>query len=180
MFDGDQSMSLSLYDACVPAFLQGLTPLGGLIDKASEHCAERSIDEAVLCGSSLAPDMWPFAKQVMSACQHSAGAVAGAMSGENGPDGTPGPRTFDALSQQVAAALESLNALTPSQLEAVEGGDVTFSFGERKMIFAVPDYLLSFAMPNFYFHMSMTYAVLRNQGLAIGKRDFLGKPRMKV
>ena len=172
-------MSLSLYESCVPAFLQALTPLGGLVEKARDHCADHGIDEAVLCGSSLAPDMWPFAKQVMSACQHSAGAVAAALSGETGPDMTPPPMTLDGLSQRVAAALESLNAVTSGQIDAAEGGDVTFSFGERKMIFTVPGYLLSFAMPNFYFHASMAYALLRSQGLAIGKRDFLGTPRMK-
>lgn len=173
-------MSLSLYDASVPAFLQVLTPLGGLVEKARMHCADKGIDEGVICGATLAPDMWPFAKQAMSACQHSAGAVSAALSGATGPDLTPAPMTFDGLAQRVAAALESLNAVTADQLNAVEDGEVTFSFGERKMLFTTTDYLLSFAMPNFYFHASMTYAVLRAQGAAIGKRDFLGAPRLKI
>ena len=172
-------MNLSLYDACVPSFIQVLTPVGGLVEKARAHCAEKGIDEAVLCGTSLAPDMWGFSKQVMSACQHSAGAVAAALSGESGPDLTPPPTSFADLAQRVAAALASLNAVTPEQLEAVAGGEVTFRFGERKMVFSVPDHFLSFSVPNFYFHAAMAYAVLRNQGLEVGKRDFLGTPRMK-
>lgn len=172
-------MALSLYDATVPSFIQGLTAVGGLVEKARAHCAEQGIDEGVLCGSSIAPDMWPFAKQVICACQHSAEAVAAVFVGHNGPDMAPGPMNFAELSQRVNTAVESLKAVTPEQLEAVAESDLMFQIGERQMPFTATGYLLSFAMPNFYFHSATAYAVLRNQGLAIGKRDILGAPRMK-
>ncbi len=172
-------MNLSLYDACVPAFVQGLTPMAGLIEKARAHCAAKGIDEAVLCSATLAPDMWPFAKQIMSACQHSAGAVAAAIAGETSPDMSPPPMNFTTLEQRIAAALESLKAVTPEQIDAVADGEVTFRFGERKMVFTVPDMFLTFALPNFYFHAATAYDVLRNQGLELGKRDYIGSARMK-
>lgn len=173
-------MNLSLYQATVPSFLQILGPSAGLIDKAREHCKARGAAEAELCDSRLAPDMWPFAKQVMAAIQHSAGAVAGVKKGETGPDLTPPPTSFDALSTAVAEAIAELKAVTPQEIDSIAANDTCFRFGERTMPFTVEDYLLSFALPNFYFHASMAYAVLRNQGVAIGKMDFLGSVRMKA
>ena len=172
-------MTLSLYEATVPAFIQGLTAVNGLVEKARVYCAEQGIDEGALCGTSLAPDMWPFAKQVICTCQHSAWAIEAAFSGENIPDMSPGPMNFAELGQHVSSALESLNALTPQRLETASQDLVIFRIGERQMPFTVTNYLLSFAMPNFYFHAAMAYGVLRNQGLKVGKRDFLGVPRMK-
>lgn len=173
-------MNLSLYQATVPSFLQILGPLAGLIDKAREHCKAQGGAEAELCDSRLAPDMWPFAKQVMATIQHSAGAVAGVRKGETGPDLTPPPTSFDALSAAVAEAIAELKAVAPQDIDSIAANDTCFRFGERTMPFTVKDYLLSFALPNFYFHASMAYAVLRNQGVAIGKMDFLGAVRMKA
>lgn len=172
-------MSLSLYDATVPAFIQGLTPVGALVEKARAHCAEKGIDEGALCSTGLAADMWPFAKQVICAVQHSALAIEAVFVGQSSPDMSPGPMNFAELTARVNAGLESLNAVTPQQLDAVAQSDMIFKIGERAMPFTATNYLLSFAMPNFYFHAAMAYAVLRNQGLEIGKRDFLGVPRMK-
>jgi hypothetical protein len=173
-------MTLSLYQATVPSFLQILGPITGLVEKAREHCMAQGGSEADLCDSRLAPDMWPFAKQVMATIQHSAGAIAGVKKGETGPDLTPPPTSFDALSAELADAIAALKAVTPEELNAIAGNDTAFVFGERRMPFTVEDYLLSFALPNFYFHASMAYAVLRNQGVAIGKMDWLGPIRLKV
>ncbi len=172
-------MTLSLYQATVPSFLQILGPLAGLVEKAREHCAAQGTAEAELCDSRLAADMWPFAKQVTAAIQHSAGAIAGVKKGETGPDLTPPPGNLDALSVALADAIAALKTVTPQELNAIARNGTAFVFGERRMPFTVEDYLLSFAVPNFYFHASMAYAVLRGQGVGIGKMDWLGAIRMK-
>ena len=167
-------MSLSLYEATVPAFLQTIIPIKGLISKAEQFCNEKGVAQDALCNTSLAPDMWPFAKQVTSVCQHSAGAIAAVMSGETGPDMQPAPTTFAGLIERLDQAIAALQAITPEQIEAVAGNDVCFRIGDRSLDFTARDYLTGFAMPNFYFHAAMAYAVLRNQGADVGKRDFLG------
>ncbi len=172
-------MTLSLYQATVPSFLQILGPVAGLVEKAREHCKAQEGNEAELCDSRLAADMWPFAKQVMATIQHSAGAIAGVKKGETGPDMTPAPTSLDALAAAVAEAIAALKAVTPEEVDSIAANDTAFVFGERRMPFTVEDYLLSFALPNFYFHASMAYAVLRGQGLSIGKMDWLGPIRLK-
>ncbi len=172
-------MPTSLYQATVPQFLQVLPAVAGLVEKARAHCAEKSLPDEALTDLRLAPDMWPFAKQIMAACQHSAGAVAGVQAGQTGPDLNPAPASFAALAAAVSDAITSLQAVTPDQIDSIADKETAFIFGERRMPFSVEDYLLSFAQPNFYFHASMAYALLRNQGLEVGKRDFMGTPRMK-
>lgn len=173
-------MTLSLYQATVPSFLQILGSVGGLVEKARAHCQAQGGSEADLCDSRLAPDMWPFAKQVMAVAAHSAGAIAGVKKGETGPDMTPPPTSFDALAAIVADAIAALKAVTPEEVNSIAANDTAFVFGDRRMPFTVEDYLLSFALPNFYFHASMAYAVLRNQGVGIGKGDWLGAIRLKA
>lgn len=172
-------MSVSLYEATISHYLQVLPPIAGLVEKAREHCEAKGLPAEALTDARLAPDMWNFAKQVCAVCQHSNGALAAARSGETGPDLTPPPLDFDALAARLAEAIEQLKAATPEELADLSGKDTCFRMGERVMPFTVQDYLLTFALPNFYFHASMAYAILRNQGLEVGKRDFLGAPRLK-
>lgn len=172
-------MTTPLYQASVASFLQILPALAGLVDKARAHCAAHGLPDEALTDARLAPDMWPFAKQLMAACQHSAGAVAGVRVGECGPDLTPPPLSFDALAAELAKAVAALKLAEPGELEAIAGDDTCFRYGETRMDYTVEDYLLSFALPNFYFHASMAYAVLRAKGVEIGKRDFLGAPRRR-
>ncbi len=172
-------MSISLYQASVPSFLQVLIPVGGLVEKARAHCADKGVPEEALLDQRLAEDMWPFAKQVAAACAHSFGAIEALRSGETGPDLSPPPGNFAVLAAKVSAAVVGLQAVTETEIAALEGGDVVFRFGERAMSFTARDFVLSFAMPNFYFHASMAYGVLRNQGVAVGKMDWLGQVRMK-
>ncbi|MFM5908092.1 MAG: DUF1993 family protein [Novosphingobium sp.] len=172
-------MTLSLHHATVPTFIQVLTPVLGLIAKARAHCTEMGLPDTALTEARLAPDMWPLGKQIMASCQHSAGAVLGVQADGCGPDLTPPPTSFDALEAAVAQALETLRAVTPADIDSIAGNDTCFRFGETRMDYTVEDYLLTFALPNFFFHVSMVYAVLRNQGLQIGKRDWLGAPRRK-
>jgi uncharacterized protein len=172
-------MPVSLYQATVPTFLQVLSPLGGLIDKAGAWCADKGLPDNALTEARLASAMWGFGKQVTTACLHAEAAAGGVQSGETGPDFSPAPEDLAALKARVNEVLGKLRAVQPADLDGIATRDHCFRFGERRMDFTVADYLLSFALPNFFFHASMAYAILRNQGLPIGKMDFLGAVRLK-
>jgi hypothetical protein len=172
-------MPVSLHTASVGTYLQILPSIAGLIDKAEAHCRENGLSDEALTGATLAADMWPLAKQITSALQHSAGTIAALKTGVIGPDFTPAPEDFATLRGRVADAISALQAVAPEDFEAMAGGDMRFEIGERRMEFTAEDFLLTFSLPNFYFHASTAYAILRGQGLKIGKMDFMGRPRMK-
>jgi hypothetical protein len=172
-------MPLSLYAATVPSFQQILGALSGLILKAEAHCKEKSLEPAELIQARLAPDMFPFAYQVKSTAVHSLGAIEGALKGVFSPDLSPPPDTFEGLKTRVAETLSGLAALDPVKVDALVGRDTRFSFRDNHMDFTAEDFLLSFSQPNFYFHATTAYDILRWKGLPIGKRDFTGKPRLK-
>ncbi len=173
-------MSLSLYTATVGSYLQILPSVAGLVDKAEAHCRDKGLADEAIAGASIAPDMWPFAKQITSVAHHSAGAIKSIHAGVFGPDLEPAPTDFAALRCRIADAIAMLQALDPAEIDAMADRDTCFQFKERRMDFTVSDFLLSFSLPNFYFHAAAAYSVLRNQGLAVGKTDFMGRPRMKV
>lgn len=173
-------MPFSLYHASVGAYLQILPSIAGLVTKAEAHCSEHGLPAEALTDASLAPDMWPFAKQVTSVSHHSVGAINGLRAGVFGPELTPAPLDFASLNEHVAGSIAMLKGIDPAEINAMEGRDMRFEFGERRMNFTAEDFLLTFSMPNFYFHSSAAYGVLRNQGLKVGKMDFLGRPRLKV
>lgn len=172
-------MPVSLYSATVGTFLQILPSVGRLVDKAEEHCRAQGLAPETLTEASLAPDMWPFAKQVMLSSYHSAGAIAGVRAGFFSPNLEPAPLDFQSLRQCVADALERLKAVDAAEVEGFIGRDMRFEFGARRMNFTAEDFLLTFSLPNFYFHATTAYDVLRNQGVAIGKMDFIGAVRLK-
>lgn len=172
-------MSSSLHAATIGAYLQILPQIARLIDKAEAHCQENGLPAAALTDARLAPDMWNFAKQVMVAVQHSAGAVQALRSGKTGPDMTDPPTEFAPLRRVVADAIALLEGVAPGEVDDAAARDILFEFASGRMEFLGEDYLLSFALPNFYFHATTAYAVLRNQGLSVGKRDFLGRTRVK-
>jgi len=172
-------MTLSLYAATVPSYRQILQAVAGLLSKAETHCAERGIGAPELIQARLAPDMLPFAFQVKSTAMHSAGAIAGVRKGVFSPDLSPPPDSFAALKAVVADALAALAALDAGEVDGFVGRALRFSFGERHMDFTAEDFLLSFAQPNFYFHATTAYDILRWKGLAIGKRDYIGRLRLK-
>lgn len=172
-------MTVSLHTATVGAFLQVLEPLSALLGKARAHCAEQGLPEIGLIQSRLADDMWPLDWQVRAAVLHSKAAIEALASGIATPDFSDPPADFAGLTAMVDGAIAALKAVDPAELEKMAANDVAFVIGERRLDFTGEDYLFSFAIPNFYFHTSMAYAILRNQGLAIGKRDFLGAVRTK-
>ncbi|MDE8653051.1 DUF1993 domain-containing protein [Novosphingobium album (ex Liu et al. 2023)] len=170
-------MAVSLHDAVVKGYLQGLERVGHLVDKAEAHCTEHGLDATTLTEARLAEDMWPFAKQVFECGHHSARAIAGVRAGEFNPELDPVPSDFAALRGEVAEALRIVSAVAPDELDAIAGREMLFRFRDFRQEYTVADFLLSFSLPNFYFHATTAYAILRARGLALGKRDYLGKTR---
>ena len=172
-------MSFSLHAATIPSYLQILANVARLVDKAEQWCQERALPPAELIQARLAPDMYPYAYQVKSAAFHSLGAIEGVRAGVFRPETAPPPDSFAGLRERIEQAMRGLDAVTPAELDGYLGRDVRFESGERRLEFTAENFLLSFSHPNFYFHATTAYDILRNQGVAIGKRDFLGKPRLK-
>lgn len=172
-------MSFSLYDAVVPTNLQMLGAIDALMGKAEAFCAEHGRAEADLIDARLAPDMLPLGFQVTSCVHHSIGGIEGVKAGNFSPDTAPWPTDFAGLRAQLQGAIASLNSIDREAFEALGDCDTQFTFGDMRLPFTGANFLLSFSQPNFFFHASTAYAILRVQGVKVGKGDFLGVPRMK-
>ena len=173
-------MSLSLYSAIIPSYRQTLGAVSGLLGKAQAFCAEKGMEASELIQARLAPDMLPFAYQVKSAAVHSLGAIEGVRKGVFSPDMTAPPETFAALEARIAETLAALERIRPEEVESFAGRDMRFEAGNRRLEFTAEDFLLSFSLPNFYFHAATAYDILRWKGMPIGKRDFVGRLRLKA
>jgi hypothetical protein len=173
-------MALSLYAATIPSYRQILGAVSGLLAKARAFCAEKGIEPPELIQARLAPDMLPFAYQVKSTAVHSLGAIEGVRRGVFSPDMTPPPETFAALETRITATISALEAIEPAEVESFIGRDMRFEYGGRSINFTAEDFLLSFSQPNFYFHAATAYDILRWKGVPIGKRDFIGRLRLKI
>jgi hypothetical protein len=172
-------MAFSLYAATVPSYRQILDAVSGLLRTAEDFCAEKGIAPRDIIQARLADDMQPFAYQVKSTAVHSIGAIEGVRRGVFSPDVTPPPESFAALKARIAESIAALEAIEAAEVDAFVGRDMRFVFGDRHLDFTAENFLLSFSQPNFYFHASTTYDILRWKGVPIGKRDFLGKTRRK-
>ena len=173
-------MPISLYDAVVPGYSQAISAMLGLFGKAEAFLAERGLPEEEIAQARLAPDMLPMGYQVKSVANHSLGAIEGLRAGVFSPGRDPGPQTLAeqrALLEQTHSALAQVDA---AELDAMVGRDMRFEMGEMRMPFDAEHFLLSFSVPNFYFHATTAYALLRMKGVPIGKRDFLGRPRVRM
>lgn len=173
-------MGISLYAATIPGYCQILESVVGLLDKGAAHCSERGIAPGEIIQARLAPDMFPFAYQVTSTVAHSIGAIEGVRKGVFSPDLAPPPEDFAALRARVTGALTALKALHTDELESFVGRDMRFEFRDLRFDFTAENFLLSFSQPNFFFHATTAYDILRWQGVAVGKRDFLGRMRLKA
>jgi uncharacterized protein len=173
-------MAISLYDVSVASYLQILGGVSGFLERGLSHCEENGIDPVELVQTRLYPDMLPFSFQIQSVSHHSLGAIEGVMKGVFAP---PGPRpepSYKDLQTWVADTQAALEKLTPAEVDAFAGRDVVFQAGERRLPFTAEDFLLSFSLPNFYFHATTAYDILRSKGVPLGKRDFTGRPRLKA
>lgn len=172
---------MTLYDAFVPNCLQLLGSVSGLLGKAEDFCGERSIPAENIINARLAPDMFDFAYQVKSCAVHSAGAIEGARAGNFSPDRSPPPDSFTALHACINNAVKRLEAVTVADMEALVDRPITFTIGDRfRLDFIGKDFLTGFSLPNFYFHVTTAYAILRANGVRIGKTDYLGALRTRA
>jgi hypothetical protein len=168
----------TLYDATVPSLLQILGGSLGWLDKAAAFATETGKSEAVLMEARLNPDMFPFNRQVRGFCMHAQLGIAGAMQGLFSPDPTPAPENIAGLKERVGEAIAYLDGLSPADMEPLVGKPMLFRLGETERAFSADQFLLSFSQPNFYFHVTTAYAILRNMGVPIGKMDYLGGLRI--
>ena len=173
-------MPLSLHAAYVPGALQMLGTANHLLDKAVQWCAETGCSEAELIAARIHDDMLPFTYQVKCVAEHTQGSVEGVRQGVYSPDLNPPPATFAALRDKLASAAAAMEALTEEDLEGFMGQPMRFEFKGSGMDFAAEDFLLSFSQPNFYFHCATAYDILRMKGVPVGKRDFMGRVRIKA
>lgn len=173
-------MTFSLYEAVIPTYVQMLGTLIGLLEKAEAHCVGHSLPPATLIDARLAEDMYSFAYQVKSAVLHSIGAIEGVRRGTFSPDRSEPPANFDELKQRVIYARDALKSMRAEEIESFLGRDMEFVVGEKRIPYTAENFLLSFSQPDFYFHLTIAYAILRNQGVQVGKLDFMGKTRNKL
>lgn len=173
-------MTFSLYDATVPVFVQMLQAVSHLLDKAQAWSSERQLNDREIIDSRLFPDMLPFSYQVKSTAVHSIGAIEGVRRGQFSPDMTEPPQSFPALKERVVRTLDALTALTPAEVNGFVGREMVFLFQDRRLEFTGADaFLMRFSMPNFMFHATTAYDLLRMKGLEIGKRDYMGNLPLK-
>jgi hypothetical protein len=165
---------MSLYETAVPAFLQILNSLSGILTKAEAHCQAKNIKPEVLLGARLYPDMLPFSKQIQLVCDFASKGCARVTHSEV-PSTPDTETTFDELKQRLAKTADYVNGYKPAQFEGAETRDVSFPAGpDKTMTMKGQQYLSNFALPNFYFHAATAHGILRHNGVEIGKRDFLG------
>ena len=173
-------MTTSLYDLSVASFLQGLEGVAGYLDKGLHWCRETNADPETIVEARLYPDMLPFRFQVMQAVRHSAGALDVIKTGAVNFDRDRTSHDYAALQGLVATARESLSTLTREEVDARGGLDVLMDTPGNRRVFTAETFILSFSLPNFYFHAATAYDILRTTGVPVGKRDFMGPLRLKA
>jgi uncharacterized protein len=176
---GGFGMAFSLYDASVANYLQTLGAVTGFLDRGLSHCKEKGVNPEEIVEARLFPDMLPFRFQIVSIAHHSRGAIEAVQKGVFLPFGGAPDLKYAALQAMVTEARDALSVMTPDAANTLIGRDVVFQAGERKLPFTAEGFLMSFSLPNFYFHATTAYGILRHKGVPLGKRDFMGRMRMK-
>ena len=165
---------MSFYDAVVPAYLQMLNSVTGLLTKAEAHCAAKKIDPSVLLGSRLFPDMLPLSRQIQLVSDFATKGCARLTHSEV-PSASDTETSFAELKQRLAKTIDYVKSFNPEQFEGAETKDVTFPSGpDKTTTMKGQQFLSAFSLPNFYFHAATAHGILRHNGVEIGKRDFLG------
>ncbi len=166
-------MSISMHAACVPVLLKQLDALLKWLDKAEAHAEARKFDTAVYLGLRLAPDMLPFASQIRIASDTAKGCVA-RLSGQEPPKFEDNEATLDELRQRIRKTIDYVQSVPASAIDGSEARDIVLPMRNRDPLhFAGEFYLKHWALPNFFFHCTTAYALLRHSGVALGKPDFL-------
>jgi len=166
-------MSLSMFDASVPALLQGLKGLKTVLAKAAAHAEAKKIEPQVLLQARLYPDMFPLMRQVQIATDFAKGA-AGRLAGAELPVYEDTEASFEDLQARVAKAAAFIEGLAPAAFEGSDKREVSLKRRGETVTFTGKDYLLSQAQPNFWFHLTTAYAILRHNGVELSKSDYMG------
>ena len=168
-------MTISMYQASVPRFANILKNLSAILDKAQAHAEARKIDPAALTNFRLYPDMLPMKRQVQIACDTAKGAVA-RLAGVEVPKHDDTEETFAELKARIAKTIDLIQTFKPAQIDGSDEKNIHLKLGQREVEFKGMQYLLGHALPNFYFHVTTAYDILRHNGVEIGKRDYIGTP----
>lgn len=167
-------MQISMYAASVPVFVKMLGNLSAILDKAAAYAEQKKVDPAVLLGARLYPDMFALTKQVQIACDFAKGAVA-RLAGHEPPKYEDNETTIADLKARIARTVEYIQTFTPEQLNGSETREVELKIRGETVRYPGLAYLLHVATPNFYFHVTTAYGILRHNGVELGKRDFVGR-----
>ncbi len=168
-------MTISMYQASVPRFINILGNLSSILDKAQAHVDAKKIDGTVLTQFRLFPDMLPMTTQVQIACDAAKGVV-GRLSGVEMPVFEDNEKSLADLKARVTKTIACIQGVTPAQIDGTEDKPIVVKRGEKETHYKGMQFLLGHAVPNFYFHVATAYNILRHNGVDIGKRDFLGNP----
>jgi uncharacterized protein len=168
-------MTISMYQASLPALIRSLNNLASILEKADAHATAKKIDPTVLINSRLSPDMFPLGKQVQIASDIARRGAA-RLAGLEAPAMEDNEATFPELVTRLQKTIDYLQQITPEQVDGSEGRSITLPIGKETMQFEGMPYLLYFILPNVYFHVTTAYGILRHCGVELGKGDFLGKP----
>jgi len=166
-------MSLTMYQASIPSFLRMSGNLSVILDKAAAHAEVKNIDPSIFVNARLTPDMFPLSRQVQIATDMVKGCAA-RLAGIEVPGYEDNESTFAGLQARIAKTIAFLDSVNPAQIDGSEDRPITVKFGSRELGFIGQDYLLDFVIPNFHFHLTTSYSILRHHGVEIGKIDYTG------
>jgi hypothetical protein len=166
-------MQISMHQASAPRFAHTLRSLAAILDKAQAHCEARKIDPLALTQFRLYPDMFPLTRQVQIACDTAKGAVA-RLAGVDIPKHEDTEQAFAELKARIARTVEFIESIPAAKVDGSEDREIVLKMRAGELKFTGLQYLLGFAYPNFYFHATTAYDILRHNGVELGKRDFLG------
>jgi len=167
-------MTISMYQASVPGFIQALEALSKILDKAEAFCTAKKVDPSVIVGARLAPDMFPFSRQVQIACDFAKGASA-RLAGAEVPAYPDEEKSFADLQARIAKTQDFIATFKSDQFKDAAARTVALKIGGQDMSFKGADYLNRVVLPNFYFHLTTAYDILRHNGVELGKGDFMGR-----
>ncbi|HEY7664300.1 MAG TPA: DUF1993 domain-containing protein [Xanthobacteraceae bacterium] len=169
-------MAISMYQCSVPVFVQFLSSLSAVLDKAAAFAEAKKIEPSVLLNTRLAPDMFPLVRQVRAATDHAVNAC-GRLAGVELPTFANAEASIPELKERIAKTVDFLTGLKPAQIDGSEGKEIKITFPSGAVReFTGQSLLLNNSLPNFYFHCTTAYDILRHCGIELGKRDFMGTP----
>jgi hypothetical protein len=168
-------MTISMYQASAPRFVNALRNLSAILDKAQAHAEAGKVDPSVLLNSRLYPNMFPVKRQVQVACDTAKGAVA-RLAGVEVPKHEDTEETVAELKARIEKTVAFVETIRPEQIDGSEERNIHLKLGAREIDWKGMQYLLGYALPNFYFHVTTAYDILRHSGVPLAKRDYIGNP----